>query len=144
MVHREPSSNVTRLRMRDGDHYGDLPDEESDSIPDAAIGWLLWHMEWWWANAVAGARGGARQDPGSVTWSGSLSASRQRLTVLHDEWQEIVTKTELDAMCLAPWPTPQPLATIAAWVNVELMKNVAEIGQLLRLYGNQSHRTEMP
>lgn len=68
------------------------------------------------------ARGELESDPNSVAWSGSLEASRQRLTFLHDEWRSIVTMTDLDTICPAPWPTPQPLSTIATWVNVELMK----------------------
>ena len=72
-----------------------------------------------------------------MPWSGSLEASRQLLAELHDEWRNILTTTDMDATCLAPWPTPQPLSTIASWVNVELMKNVAEVGQLVRLQSNQ-------
>lgn len=137
VVHWEPTSNVVRLRVRDEHYYADWPDEESHPMPDATIGWLLWHIEWWWADAIAGARGEAGQKPTSVPWSGSLQASQQQLTLLHDEWQNVLNTTDLDTACTAPWPTPQPLSTIAAWVNVELMKNVAEIGQILRLHGNQ-------
>ena len=137
MLHWEPTSNVVRLRKHEGSYYGDWPDEERQPIPDATIGWLLWHIEWWWTDAIAGVRGHTARPPTSVAWSGSLEASRHRLVELHDEWRDLLTTTDLDTTCSAPWPTPQPLSTIASWVNVELMKNIAEIGQLLRLHSNQ-------
>jgi hypothetical protein len=55
---------------------------------------------------------------------------------LHDQWVRILKASDLASTCPAPLPTPQPLVTIASWVNVELAKNVAEIGQLLRLRQN--------
>ena len=137
VLHWEPSSNIVRLRQRDGDFYADWPDEESQPMPNATIGWLFWHIEWWWGDAIGGVHGDQARQPTRVAWSGSLEASRRRLAELHDKWQRILTTTDLETTCVGPWPTAQPLSTIALWVNVELMKNVAEIGQLLRLRGNQ-------
>lgn len=138
LVHWKPSTNVVGLRQRAGDFYSDWPDEESEPLPDATIGWLLWHIEWWWTDAIGGVRGGAGRKPADVPWSGSAESSCDRLVTLHDDWQQILTTTDLSTVCTAPWPSPQPLWKIAGWVNVELMKNVAEIGQLLRLSANQS------
>jgi hypothetical protein len=42
---------------------------------------------------------------------------------------------DLDRPVRYPWPEPRSLAQAAAWANQELMKNVAEIGQLRDLHG---------
>lgn len=70
-----------------------------------------------------------------------MELSVTQITVLHDTWVRLLAMTPLDQVCAGPWPTPQPFSTIAAWVNVELMKNVAEIGQTLRLHGNHTPST---
>ena len=137
-VHWEPSSNVVGLQVLDDAAYPDWPDESGDPIPDTTAGWLLWHMEWWWSNAIEGVRGGPSADPLRFAWSGSAKASRVKLKSLYDEWVEILNTTPMDHPCAAPFPTPQPLSVIAAWVNVELMKNVAELGLLIRLHANRS------
>lgn len=137
IAHWRPSANAVGLVAREGSFYPEWPDEEQEPIPDTTVGWLLWHMEWWWSGAVEGTRGGRSPGPGEFAWSGSAGASRARLTGLHDEWVAILTTSDLSHSCTAPFPTPQPLSEIAAWLNVELMKNVAELGQLMRLRANR-------
>ena len=132
-----PSANAVGLVIRDGTAYPEWPDETTEPIPDTTVGWLLWHIEWWWSNAIHGARGAGSTKPQAFGWSGSAEASRVRLIELHDQWVEILNTTDLDHQCDAPFPTPQPLSAIAGWVNVELMKNVAELGQLMRLRANR-------
>jgi hypothetical protein len=137
LVHWRPSSNAVGLKMRDGAAYPEWPDERNQ-LPDTTAGWLLWHMEWWWSNAIEGVRAAQSADPQSFEWSGSADASRERLNTLHDRWVEILVTTPIDHVCISPFPEPQPLSTVAAWVNVELMKNVAELGLLIRLRANRS------
>ena len=136
----EPSPNVlTVRRSAEGWHAG-LPESEDPPVPDTTIAWLLWHIEWWWGDALAGAVGRTARQPADVAWSGSLDASVAELHRLHDAWVELLTHHDLAATCAGPWPTPQPLSTIAAWVNVELMKNVAELGRVLRSHDNAAAR----
>jgi hypothetical protein len=47
---------------------------------------------------------------------------------------ESLTPDDLDASVRYPWPEPRPLAYLLSWVNLELMKNVAEIGELGNVY----------
>jgi hypothetical protein len=54
---------------------------------------------------------------------------------LRDEWLAALdglTDADLDATAPFPWQDDprHTVAHMAAWVNAELMKNVAEIGQL--------------
>jgi len=90
---------MTRVTVR-GSYTPDWADTEPDPVPVPTIGWLSWHMGWWWSVAVDHAHGRAPRD--------------------------------LDATAPFPWPKdPQhTVAHMVAWVNAELMKNVAEIGQL--------------
>ncbi len=136
VAHWRPSSNAVGLEPREGGLFAQMPAEE-EAIPDVTCAWLLWHVEWWWSNAVRGVAGRPARGPGEVPWSGSPERSRARITRLHDEWLAIITTTDLDHPCSAPWPEPRPLGLVAGWVNIELMKNVAELGQLVRLHANR-------
>lgn len=136
LLHWEPSANCVGLR-RDGDGFYPEWPGETEPFPDTTAGWLMWHMEWWWTNAIAGVEGGEASDPLTFAWSGSAAAGRVRLARLHKQWVGILKSTDFDCLCSAPFPEPQPLSAVAAWLNVELMKNVAELGLLVRLYTNR-------
>ena len=36
-----------------------------------------------------------------------------------------------------PWPEPRPLIYTVAWANMELMKNVAEIGEVANMFTHE-------
>jgi hypothetical protein len=58
--------------------------------------------------------------------------------MLASEWIDILSRLDdgdLDRPLAYPWPEPRPLSYALAWVNSELMKNVAEIGCVRHLYG---------
>ena len=138
MVHWAPSPHAVGLEARDGGWYPRMPDETAEPIPDVTCAWLLWHVEWWWSNALRGVAGEPALGPDDVPWSGGAGASRATIARLHDEWVAVLASADLDHPCSAPWPHPQPLSLVAAWVNLELMKNVAELGQLVRLHANRA------
>jgi hypothetical protein len=137
LLHWEPSANCVGLRREGESFYPEWPGE-TEPFPDTTAGWITWHMEWWWTNTIAGVEDGEAADPLTFAWSGSADASRAKLAGLHDRWVEILTSTDPYQLCSAPFPEPQPLSVVAAWLNVELMKNVAELGVLSRLYANRS------
>ncbi|MEU2674910.1 DinB family protein, partial [Streptomyces sp. NPDC007164] len=54
---------------------------------------------------------------------------------LRTQWLAVLDKltdADLDAASTLPWQTPpdNTIGHVIAWLNAELMKNVAEIGQL--------------
>jgi hypothetical protein len=58
---------------------------------------------------------------------------------LRREWLSVLdrlTDTDLDTTAPFPWPpdTDRTVAHTVAWVNAELMKNAAELGQLRLLH----------
>ena len=74
----------------------------------------------------------------SVMWPGSAADVRKQIGRLKDEWQSVlerVTGDELQSAARTRWPVrDRPFGDVVAWVNVELMKNAAEIGYARFLY----------
>lgn len=116
----------------------DWADSEPDPVPVPTIGWVSWHIGWWWGTALDHARGRTPRERTDITWPGDGPAAVEWLRGLRAEWVSVLerfTDDELDAAAHFP-PQADPAYTVAdmaAWVNAELMKNVAEIGQLRML-----------
>ncbi len=96
------------------------------------IGWLTWHIEWWWSTAIDHLTGATPGDRTDVAWPGSGAAAVSRLRELAARWRELLTTTDLAAPSSFPWGGDggRTVAHTVLWVNVELTKNIAEIGQL--------------
>ncbi|NJQ00614.1 DinB family protein [Streptomyces zingiberis] len=113
----------------------DWADTEPDPVPVPTVAWLSWHLGWWLSVAtdhVAGRPPRGRED---IPWPGPGEPAVEWLRGLRQEWQRTVAGlTDADLGSPARFPVPDdPAHTVGhllAWVNVELMKNVAEIGQL--------------
>lgn len=129
----EPSTNVVTVHESEGGWVADWPDEKSSPQPDATVGWLLWHVEWWWTDAARVCRGQTGMQAAEHRWSGSTDG----LVAAKREWDEILHTHDLEAEIVGLMPTPQPFWFVAAWVNFELIKNLAEINQLLTQRANR-------
>jgi len=74
----------------------------------------------------------------AVLWPGSADAVRARFTDLRNEWVaaiERLTDDDLRSPANCRWPMQdRPFSDIVGWLNVELMKNAAEIGYARFLY----------
>lgn len=132
----EPVGNCwTVRRADDGTWVPDFAESEPDPVPVPTIGWLSWHIGWWWSVAVDHARSRAPRERGDITWPGAGEPAVEWLRGLRADWLEALdrlTDADLDSTAPFPWQN-DPRHTVAhmvAWVNAELMKNVAEIGQL--------------
>ncbi|GAB2600241.1 DinB family protein [Streptomyces capparidis] len=132
----EPAPLCWTVRERaDGTWVPDWADTEPDPVPVPTAAWLTWHLGWWWSTAVDHARGRAPRGREEVAWPGDGEAVVAWLRGLRDEWLAALdglTDADLDATAPFPWQDDprHTVAHMAAWVNAELMKNVAEIGQL--------------
>ncbi|MGE0595580.1 MAG: DinB family protein [Hyphomonadaceae bacterium] len=133
-----PSVDAWNVRRgADGVWRHDWADAEPEPAPPVSIGWLTWHLIWWWSGMSVAVRGETPPSRESVVWPGDAEGVRRRLGVLASEWAvllEGLREGELDRTIAHPWPQPRPLAIGLAWVNLELMKNVAEIGVVRHLY----------
>ncbi|MFI9511030.1 DinB family protein [Nocardia sp. NPDC052566] len=119
----------------EGVWWPDWAETEPDPIPVPTIGWLTWHIGWWWGAAVRDIEGKPPLARERVPWPGDGAAAITWLRDLRAEWVRALdelTETDLDRPSAHPWPADAGLtvAHLAGWVNAELMKNVAEIGQV--------------
>jgi hypothetical protein len=109
-------------RGDDGAWRPDFAELEPDPIPVPTIAWLTWHIDWWWSAALDRAEGRTPPDRAAVLWPGTGAAALTRIRELAVEWSALLT--DLDES------PPNTLAHLASWVNIELTKNIAEVGQL--------------
>ncbi|MET8569468.1 DinB family protein [Streptomyces sp. NPDC004783] len=125
----------TVRRSEDGAWVPDWAETEPDPVPVPTIGWLSWHIGWWWSVAADHVHGRAPRERGDITWPGAGRPAVEWLRRLRADWLEALdrlTDDELEPSAPFPWQD-DPRHTVAhmlAWVNAELMKNAAEIGQL--------------
>ena len=113
----------------------DWADAEPDPLPIPTIGWLTWHIEWWWSATIDHLSGRTPRNRSDVAWAGSGAAAVAELRALAAQWRELLAGLagdELERPSAFPWgpDTGHTVAHTALWVNVELTKNIAEIGQL--------------
>lgn len=119
----------------DGRWLPDWDENELDPIPVPTIAWTTWHIGWWWSVAIDHAAGRTPRDRTEITWPGDGAATIAWLRDLRADWIAVVdrlTDADLDAPAAFPWQydPEKTVAHMLAWLNVELVKNTSEIGQL--------------
>lgn len=132
----------TVRRGPDGLWRPDWADVEPDPPPTVTIGWLSWHLIWWWSSALAAARDETPAAREALFWPGSRADTVRSLETLAADWRTLLdalTPADLERPITYPWPSPRPLAQMLGWANLELMKNVAEIGYARLLSENAAH-----
>jgi hypothetical protein len=126
----EPAAPCWSVRRgSDGAWQADWADMEPDPLPVLSIGWITWHLIWWWSSLLAAVQGGKPLPHDRIAWPGSAAATVGRLRELSASWTEALAKfsdTDLERPLAYPWPEPRPLKFALARTNSELMKNVAE------------------
>ncbi|MFC4555519.1 DinB family protein [Georgenia faecalis] len=131
----EPAALVWTVRPdADGDPTPDWSDTEPDPVPVPTIAWLTWHIGWWWGVALDHAQGRPPRERESVRWPGA-DAVVPWLRDLRTQWLRVLDglgEDDLDAAASYPVADDPDYSVghMIAWVNAELMKNTAEIGQL--------------
>lgn len=120
--------SYTVHRTSDG-WSADWPDEENDPPMAATMGWLLWHIEWWWSDTLVLVNGHGRLAPQEHKWSGGTD----EIVRLKAQWDRVLATEDFDRRVQWAMPEPQPLGLVAAWLNFELAKNLSEINQLKML-----------
>lgn len=134
----EPAARCWTVRQGpDGSWVPDWADTEPDPVPVPTIGWVTWHLGWWWTVTIDHAQGREPHERTAVAWPGP-AATVDWLLGLHDEWLTVLDRlTDADLAAPAPFPWPadagMTVAQMLAWANAELMKNTAELGQLRML-----------
>jgi hypothetical protein len=125
-------------RSADGGWRADWPDHESYDLGPPSIAWVTWNIGFWWSMVLDHSFGEGRLSRENVSWPGDADAVREWLGRLHGHWGaklEALSDDELRSASRTRWPfTDRPFGDVVAWVNIELMKNAAEIGYARFLY----------
>ncbi|HAA86407.1 MAG TPA: hypothetical protein DCE14_08705 [Kosmotogaceae bacterium] len=134
----EPVAECWSVRKKvDGKWFPDWSDKEPDPPPVVTIGWLTWHLNWWWSSLLARVNEEEPVPRNEVAWPGSAESVVARLNELSEKWTGFLdglSSNDLEKPFDYPWPEPRPLKIALAWANSELMKNIAEIGIIHHLY----------
>ncbi|MEO3759170.1 DinB family protein [Mycobacterium sp. B14F4] len=129
----EPAPLVWTVRPDgNGRWRPDWADAEPDPIPVPTIGWLTWHIQWWWSTTIDHLTGALPRQRTDVTWQGDGAAAVEGIRALAYRWRDVLARVDPAAPSEFPWGADSGLtvAHSALWVNVELTKNISEIGQL--------------
>ncbi|EYF01062.1 DinB family protein [Chondromyces apiculatus] len=125
-------------QLPDGRWQADWPDHEGYDLGPPSLGWLTWHLGFWWAMVLDHSFGEAKLAREDVFWPGDADAVRAGVGRLHGQWRaaiEPLTDDDLRATERTRWPLQErPFGDIVAWANVELTKNASEIGYARFLY----------
>ncbi len=119
-------------RGEDGRWRAEWPEHEGYDLGPASIAWLTWHLGFWWSMVQNHSFGDATLAREHVDWPGTADEARAWISRLHAEWRAAVERLsdeDLRSTDRTRWPLQgKPFGDIVAWVNLELMKNAAEIG----------------
>ncbi len=134
----EPVVECWSVRKKaDGKWFPDWSDKEPDPPPVVTIGWLTWHLNWWWSSLLARVNEEEPVPRNEAAWPGSAESVVAGFNELSEKWTGFLDRLSLDDLEKPfdyPWPEPRPLKIALAWANSELMKNIAEIGIIHHLY----------
>jgi len=135
---RPASRGLHVVESPDGVWNAEWPEHEAYSLGPPSIAWITWHLHFWWSMVIDHHLGSATLSRESVTWPGDAERVRLALHAHHQTWWAVLdaregTRSPLPAE--SRWPfAGRPMDEVLAWVNLELMKNAAELGQVRFLY----------
>jgi hypothetical protein len=135
----QPGIRGPHVRRRaDGVWQADWPEHEGYDLGPPSIGWIAWHIGYWWSMVLDHSFGAATLTREAVMWPGDADAVGRWLAELHQRWVDEMRAMSDDDFRSAErtrWPfANRPFADVSAWVNIELTKNAAEIGYARFLY----------
>jgi hypothetical protein len=125
-------------RQADGSWRADWPEKETYDLGPSSIGWLTWHLGFWWSMALDHNFGDGRLSRDGIPWPGDAEGVRAWVGGLKAQWEAILSRSsdlELASTAQVRWPFQgRPLGDLFAWANTELTKSAAEIGYARFLY----------
>jgi hypothetical protein len=134
-------------RTAAGTWCADWPEHEGYEIGPASIAWMTWHVGFWWSMVLDHSFGSGTLTRERIAWPGDANSVRDWLNGLHQRWRSslaLLGDADLASPRCTHWPfTDRPFGDIAAWVNLELAKNAAEIGYVRFLYAIRGQREVM-
>jgi hypothetical protein len=140
-----PAATGLHVKMEaNGLWHADWPEHEGYDLGPSSLGWLTWHLCFWWSMVLDHSYGDATLSREKVFWPGDADSVRACIAQLESRWRDALanlTDAQLRSTEQSRWPiTNQPFADIVAWLNIELAKNAAEIGYVRFLYAARNKR----
>lgn len=133
-----PSKRGLIVRQDKGVWIADWPENEDYSIGPPNIAWLTWHIIFWWSMTLDYSFSDGTLTRENIEWPGNIQLVKQRIDSLQKEWTDRISclsDEDLLSTKNTKWPLQEkPFCDLAAWLNLELMKNAAEIGYCRFLY----------
>ena len=127
-----PGGRGLHVTESQGTWKADWPENEEYSMGASSIAWTTWHILFWWSMVFDHSFGSGTLTKEAVTWPGSAQAVKAEIELMEDKWRSLLTTLsdeELKDSSRTKWPFEnRPFYELAAWLNLELMKNAAEIG----------------
>ena len=127
-----------RIRKTENTWTADWPETEAYTIGPPSIAWTMWHILYWWRTAITASKEKHIPEKEEIKWPGSVAAAVCEIRDCHDAWVSFLKsldENELRSGELCRWPFEgKSMYSLALWVNMEFMKNAAEIGAGRFLY----------
>lgn len=126
------SSKGLHIYEAEGKWYADWPESEDYEMGTSSIAWTIWHIMYWWEMVFDHSFGKGTLNRQDTMCYKDVEAAKQKLKSLADEWEKTLTEiSDEDFLSTdyTKWPfTDVEFHKLASWLNLELMKNAAEIG----------------
>lgn len=135
-----PSSKGLHIHNKTGIWHADWPESEAYEIGPASIAWITWHITYWWEMVFDYSFGNGTLTREDIICYGNIKETKEKIRLLHNRWEKVLTELSVDEIISidrTKWPfTDRAFHELAAWLNLELMKNAAEIGYCRFLYAS--------
>ncbi|MDR0392248.1 MAG: DinB family protein [Planctomycetaceae bacterium] len=139
----KPSTRGLGVEKKYEQWHPDLPESEGYKIGPPNIAWLTWHIIFWWSMVLDYSFGNGTLKQEDIFWSGSMIDTKNTIIQLYKNWNDkLTTLSDEDFVSIerTKWPLEnKPFYELAAWLNLELMKNAAEIGYCRFLYATRKN-----
>lgn len=139
-----PGGRGLHVTESQGIWKADWPENEDYGMGASSIAWTTWHILFWWSMVFDHSFGSGTLTKEAVLWPGSAQAVKAEIELLEDKWRSLLstlTDDELKSSSRTKWPFEnRPFYELAAWLNLELMKNAAEIGYCRFMKASLDHK----
>jgi hypothetical protein len=137
-----PSSIGLHINADSEGWRGHWPESESYDLGPPSIAWILWHIGYWWSMTINYSFDDGQLCKDSITCPDNAADAVTWIESLHDSWishLRALTDSEMQSAERSRFPYHErAFSDVAAWLNIELTKNAAEIGYARFLYATRA------
>lgn len=130
---RPASHGLHVTRVPDGTWRAEWPAHEGYDLGPPSAAWITWHIHFWWSMVLDQHWRNGTHTREAIAWPGSAHEVKAAIAAHHAQWVRHLEGATWPVR--ARWPfVDRPFADVVAWLNLELMKNAAELGYVRFLY----------